>query len=89
MENTETKTIEVVVNGHRRHVPDGLSIAGLLAFLEIDASRVAVELNREIVRKTAWESTMVTGGAPSKSSGLSEEAETPRIRGFSVTLVSL
>ena len=63
MENTETKTIEVVVNGHRRHVPDRLSIAGLLAFLEIDASRVAVELNREIVRKTAWESTMVTGGA--------------------------
>jgi sulfur carrier protein len=63
MEGAETKTIEVVLNGHPRRVPDGLNLSDLLRFLEIDPSRVAVELNREIVRKPAWPSTPVADGA--------------------------
>ncbi len=63
METAETKTIQVVVNGRPNSVPEGLNVSGLLRFLEIDASRVAVELNREIVRKTAWESTPIADGA--------------------------
>jgi thiamine biosynthesis protein ThiS len=63
MESAETKTIEIVVNGQARRVPQGLNVASLLAFLEIEASRVAVELNREIVRKAAWESTGIEEGA--------------------------
>ena len=63
METAETKTIEVVVNGQPRRVPEGLNVTRLLETLEIDASRVAVELNREIVRKTAWETTTVGEGA--------------------------
>ena len=59
----ETKTIEVVVNGKPRRVPEGLNVTGLLRFLEIDASRVAVELNRSIVRKSEWESAQVAKGA--------------------------
>lgn len=62
-ESTETKTIEVVVNGHARQVPEGLNVKGLLDFLEMDASRVAVELNRSIVRKAEWDSTSVAEGA--------------------------
>jgi thiamine biosynthesis protein ThiS len=38
-------------------------VAGLLAHLRVDAARVAVELNREIVRKTEWDSTPVSDGA--------------------------
>jgi len=59
----ETKTIAIVLNGEPRRVPEGLNIAGLLKFLEIDGARVAVELNREIVRKPEWESTQVLDGA--------------------------
>ena len=58
-----TKTIEVVVNGSPKRVPDGLNVRGLLAFLEIDAARVAVELNRSIVRKVDWESAKIAEGA--------------------------
>lgn len=63
MESTETKTIGVVVNGQPRRVPDGLNIVRLLACLEIQPPRVAVELNRQIVPKTLWDSTPVREGA--------------------------
>ena len=63
MEASETKTIEVVLNGHAKRVPSGLDVAGLLRFLEIPPTRVAVELNRSIVRKALWESTGVEEGA--------------------------
>ena len=55
----ETKTIGIVLNGEPRRVPDGLNVAALLKYLEIDGQKVAVELNREIVRKPDWESAAV------------------------------
>ena len=63
METAETKTIEIVVNGEPARVPEGLDVARLLEFLEIDPARVAVELNRSIVRKQEWNTTAVEGGA--------------------------
>jgi thiamine biosynthesis protein ThiS len=63
MENASTKTIQVVVNGKPRDVPEGANITALLRILEIDPSRVAVELNREIVRKPEWESTELADGS--------------------------
>ena len=36
----ETKTIGIVLNGESRRVPEGLHIAGLLKFLEIDGQKV-------------------------------------------------
>jgi sulfur carrier protein len=59
----ETKTIAIVLNGEPRRVPEGLNIVALLKFLEIDGQRVAVELNRAIVRKPEWESAEVLEGA--------------------------
>ena len=59
----ETKTIGIVLNGDPRRVPDGLNVSGLLKFLEIDSQKVAVELNRAIVRKPDWESAEVREGA--------------------------
>ena len=55
--------IEVVVNGEPQLVTEGLTVTGLLAELAIDPARVAVELDREIVRKTDWESARVRPGA--------------------------
>jgi thiamine biosynthesis protein ThiS len=63
MEVAETKTIEVVVNGEAKRVPQGFHVKALLEWLEIDAARVAVELNRAIVRKQDWDSTEVAEGA--------------------------
>jgi thiamine biosynthesis protein ThiS len=62
MESAETKTIEVVVNGGPRRVPEGLFLDGLLIWLEIDPSRVAVERNLAIARKADWPSTRVEPG---------------------------
>jgi thiamine biosynthesis protein ThiS len=61
-ETTETKTIEIVVNGQPRQVPEGISLDRLLVFLEVDPSRVAVERNREIARQSAWNATLVKPG---------------------------
>lgn len=63
METSETKTIEVVLNGERKSVPAGLTVDRLLVFLDINPSRVAVELDRAIVRKSDWSATEVRDGA--------------------------
>ncbi len=63
MEVSETKTIAVVLNGEPQRVPQGFHVDGLLEFLAIDPARVAVELNRSIVRKTDWSVTPVEEGA--------------------------
>ena len=55
--------MEVYVNGEPKRVTDGLTVAGLLAELAIDPARVAVELDRSIVRKADWGSTIVRTGA--------------------------
>lgn len=62
MESAETKTIEIVVNGEPRRVPQGLFLDGLIVWLEIDPSRVAVERNLAIARKTDWPATRVEAG---------------------------
>jgi sulfur carrier protein len=54
--------VEIVVNGQPKQVPEGLQVDGLLRFLEIPASRVAVERNRSIVRKSDWSATNVEAG---------------------------
>jgi sulfur carrier protein len=63
METSETKTIQVVLNGEPRSIPAGLTVDRLLLFLEMDPSRVAVELNRAIVRKPEWPAAEVRDGA--------------------------
>jgi sulfur carrier protein len=63
MEISETKTIEVVLNGERKSVPAGLTVDRLLVFLDINPSRVAIELDRVIVRKSDWAAAEVRDGA--------------------------
>ncbi len=63
METAESKTIEIVVNGEPKRVPEGLDVTRLLEWLAIDPARVAVELNRTIVRKQEWHTMTVEGGA--------------------------
>ena len=58
-----TESIEIVVNGEPRRVPPNQTLAALLGALNIPAERVAVELNRSIVRKRDWAQTPVETGA--------------------------
>ena len=59
----EQQQINVTVNGVRQSVPGGQSVLELLRQLEIGSDRVAVELDRSIVRKRDWERTVVADGA--------------------------
>ena len=55
--------IEVTVNGEPKRVPSGESVAALLDSLHIASERVAVELNKSIVRKRDWQQTTVPNGS--------------------------
>jgi thiamine biosynthesis protein ThiS len=54
--------MEIVVNGQRREVPDGITIRELLAFLGLKLERVATEVNREIIRKDRWDDFRLQAG---------------------------
>jgi len=55
--------IEVLVNGESRAVAEGETILGLLRQLGIEPARVAVELDRRIVKQPRWEETVLRAGA--------------------------
>ena len=55
--------IEIVVNGEPRTCPEGQTILGLLQQLELDPARVAVELDRRIVKQPRWAETVLQPGA--------------------------
>jgi thiamine biosynthesis protein ThiS len=59
----QTKQIEIVVNGEGRRVPEGLNVSELLTWLNVVSDRVAVELDRRIVRRAEWPGTVVAAGA--------------------------
>lgn len=49
----DTGTIEITVNGTARTVAPATTVAALIADLGLTGRRVAVELNREIVPRSA------------------------------------
>ena len=55
-------SIKIPVNGAGKEVPDGRSIVGLLELLHIPSDRVAIERNRQIVRKSDWAATIIVSG---------------------------
>jgi thiamine biosynthesis protein ThiS len=63
MDANEREVISIIVNGEVVQVPSGLSVATLLTHLNLDPSRLAIELNREIIRKPAWATTPIEPGA--------------------------
>ena len=52
----------IQLNGEAFDTPGPLSVSRLLATLDIDPRRVAVEHNRLVVRKAAYDSTLVGAG---------------------------
>ena len=52
----------ITLNGDKHELGAPLSISALLEQLDIDARRVAVELNLSVVKKAAYDSTVVSDG---------------------------
>ena len=63
MTEETTESIQIVVNGEFRKVPANLTLSEVLTFLEVDSSRIAVELNRSIVNRTNWGKIIIDPGA--------------------------
>jgi thiamine biosynthesis protein ThiS len=55
--------MEIMINGEPKTVPDGQTILGVLEQLGLDPARVAVELDRRIVKRPAWPETALRAGA--------------------------
>jgi thiamine biosynthesis protein ThiS len=51
--------MRVIINGEPRDIPDGMFVTGMLAHLGLDANRVAIERNRDILPRTRWNETPV------------------------------
>jgi thiamine biosynthesis protein ThiS len=54
--------LQIQVNGERQEVRDGLPLLELITQLQLRADQVAIELNHEVVRRTAWTSTTLKAG---------------------------
>lgn len=50
------------INGEERSFDDGLTLSALVEELGLKADRVAVELNRNIVRRDGWAATKLRDG---------------------------
>jgi sulfur carrier protein len=54
--------MNVQVNGEKKEIGEGLSVAELLAELEIRPGRVVVELNRDVLARDAHGATVLKDG---------------------------
>ncbi|HEX8457130.1 MAG TPA: sulfur carrier protein ThiS [Pyrinomonadaceae bacterium] len=54
--------MRVQVNGEIRELPDELTLDALVRQLALAPERVAIELNREVVRRARWAETVMRDG---------------------------
>jgi thiamine biosynthesis protein ThiS len=55
--------IEITVNGDTRKTGEGQTVLGLLRELDLDPERVAIELDRRILKQGKWAETVLLSGA--------------------------
>jgi len=54
-------TVHLIINGKDHdELPDGLTVAGLIAHLELPERKIAVERNREVVPKSQYDTTQLS-----------------------------
>jgi sulfur carrier protein len=51
--------MRILLNGEPKDVPEGVNLEGLLQMFSLPRERVAVEQNREVIRRADWQSTPV------------------------------
>jgi sulfur carrier protein len=52
----------IEVNGESRDMPSSITLAELIAELSLAAERLAIELNRKVVRRADWQTTALHEG---------------------------
>ena len=52
----------VTINGERREIPDGLTVAALIEHLGMPINRVAIERNLDVLPRACWKETAVQSG---------------------------
>ena len=55
--------MSIQVNGEARIIAEGFTVVDLLAELGLRPDRVAVELNRSIIKQPHWADTRIPAGA--------------------------
>jgi sulfur carrier protein len=55
--------MDVVINGELHTVAEGQTVLGLLYELQLEPARVAVELDRRILKQPHWAETVLQPGA--------------------------
>jgi thiamine biosynthesis protein ThiS len=58
----DAQGVRITVNGQERDVPQGTSVAGLLSLMGVEKGRVAVEKNRDVVTKQAYDTAILQAG---------------------------
>ena len=61
--STKPISIPITVNGEARLASDGQTVLGLLEELQLDPARVAVELDRRILKQRLWCATPLRSGS--------------------------
>jgi thiamine biosynthesis protein ThiS len=51
--------MKVFINGETQEIPNEVNLSELLKNLSLPSERVAIELNKEVVRKRDWENVKV------------------------------
>jgi thiamine biosynthesis protein ThiS len=54
--------VRIEVNGEPRELEEGTTVGGLVRQLALAPERLAVELNREVVRRPLWDATPLAEG---------------------------
>jgi sulfur carrier protein len=52
--------MQVLINGETRNIENELNLRELLEKLELPTTRIAIELNKDVVRKKDWESIKIS-----------------------------
>jgi sulfur carrier protein len=58
----ESRPLKIVLNGEEREFPVGATVTDLIRLLALAPERVAVEVNREVVRRASWGETRLNAG---------------------------
>jgi thiamine biosynthesis protein ThiS len=54
--------LNIILNGDRKEIAEGLALDALIIELGLKSERLAVEVNRRIIRKAHWPSTTLAEG---------------------------
>jgi sulfur carrier protein len=51
--------LQIQINGAYEEVSNGLRLSELITRMKLRADQIAIELNQEVVRRSAWQSTIL------------------------------